>query len=95
MLENGCSYSVDWKVYRTSDDADMVITLPSNFEIDTNNDRLSVSHTLGDFTERLSLYTGGIEGYYFEGTFDDDAATLTPKYSFTIDFQDDCQTATI
>ena len=71
---NGC-FSINWKVYRASDNVDMETTLPSNFAIDTGNGWLRVTHTLGDFTERLSLFSNGPETYYFEGIFDNDVAT--------------------
>ena len=73
----------------------MVSLLPTNFDLLTQSDRLTISHSLGDFSERLTLFSNGPISYYFQGTFTDNAFTQTPQYSFTVDFTDACRSATI
>ena len=56
-----------WKVYRTSDGADMEATLPAVFSVGATH--LTISHTVSNYSERKNLF--GEDNYYFKGVIDD------------------------
>jgi hypothetical protein len=91
----GC-FSVTWKVFRQSDNANMVDTYPSIFSISSAG-LVGVTHSVTDFAQRnarMALLLSDTN-YYFEGTLDDSASTLTSQFSFSLTFQDDCLNASI
>ena len=69
----------------------MPTLLSSVYAISGSN--LVLSHTVSDFSQRKTLF--GSDVYYFIGTTSDSHSTQTSQFSFTIDFQDACQSATI
>ena len=64
---SGC-YTTTWKVYRTSDDKDMVVESPLKFSFTSTS--LVYTLDINSASDRLSLL--GSETYYLQGTTDFD-----------------------